>query len=318
MSNIENKKNFDSYTGWKKWTPTLDEWSQFLVEAKPQPPFKMQENEYLLVYTNEDGKEKLVSQYRYSHGELVKFGRGKISVSFADFKLDEDAEAAQTGSSKGASKENKAKKRTPRVITPINDEQVAAIDLLNNKDIRFKMLSGNFGSGKTLLTSVKAAEMLLNHEVEKIIWLRNMVGVKNVGSLGFLPGDLLEKVRPWVAPLIDNLKSESAVYHMIRNGQLEIVALEHLRGRNFDNSVIVCTEAQNLDVDLMKLIIGRVGKDSYLLIEGDFKQTDRTQFEKSQGMKEAIKVLAGDPLFGYVDLPIDERSDVARLADKFN
>lgn len=300
MSNFENE-----YTGWVKWTPTIEEWANFSVS--PYVPFEMYENQYLLVYRDEDGTKKLTSQYQYTQGKLRKVGRGSISISFSDFKLDEN----------GVAKETKTTKKKTRVITPINDEQIAAVDLLNNNDITFKMISGNFGSGKTLLTSVKAVEMLIRRDVEKIIWLRNMVGVKNAGSLGFLPGTLLEKVRPWIAPLIDNLQSEAAVLHMIQNNQLEIVALDHLRGRNFDKSVIVCTEAQNLDEDLMKLIIGRVGKESYLLIEGDFTQTDRECFDKSQGMKEAIKVLAGDPLFGYVDLPVDERSETARLADKF-
>ena len=295
------------YTGWRKWTPTLDEWAEFSVNA--YPPFEMKENEYLLVFNKEeDGTEKLVSQWCFENGKLRKFGRGSISISFSDFKLDEN----------GNIKESKTSKKKTQDIRPINSEQVAAIDLLNNDRITFKMLSGNFGSGKTLLTSVKAVEMLLSGQVEKIIWLRNMVGVKNVGSLGFLPGDLLEKVRPWIAPLIDNLKSESAVLHMIKNGQLEVVALEHIRGRNFENCAVVCTEAQNLDEDLMKLIIGRIGKNSYLFIEGDFKQTDRIQFEKSRGMKKAIEVLQGNKLFGYVDLPVDERSETARLADLFD
>ena len=199
MSNFENE-----YTGWVKWTPTIEEWANFSVS--PYVPFEMYENQYLLVYRDEDGKKKLTSQYQYAQGKLRKVGRGSISISFSDFKLDEN----------GVVKETKTTKKKTRVITPINDEQIAAVDLLNNNAITFKMISGNFGSGKTLLTSVKAVEMLIRHDVEKIIWLRNMVGVKNAGSLGFLPGTLLEKVRPWIAPLIDNLQSEAAVLHMIQ------------------------------------------------------------------------------------------------------
>lgn len=301
LNTFKNEK----YTGWYKWVPTLEEWAEFSVE--PKPPVEMYENEYLLVYNVEDGQEKLVSQYQYTNGKLRSFGRGSISYSLSDFKVDEE----------GNVKESKSSKKKVTTITPLNAEQVAAIDLLNNDNIKFKMLSGNFGSGKTLLTSTKAVQMLLDRKVEKIIWLRNCIGVKNVGSLGFLPGDLLEKVRPWIRPLIDNIKSSNAIMHMIKKEQLEVVALEHLRGANFDNSVVVCTEAQNLDEELMKLIIGRIGKGSYLLVEGDFKQTDREVFNKSQGMKAAIDILAGQPLFGYVDMPKDERSDVARLADLF-
>lgn len=294
------------YTGWKKWFPTDEEWAMLASDSTYVPPLGLLENEYLLVYGKENKQDKLMAQYRLEKGRLKKVGRGGITWSFADFKVDENGEKIV----------NKQSKKISRSITPINDEQVAAFDLMNNDNITFKMLSGNYGSGKTLLTCTKGVEMLLNGKVEKMVWIRNTVKVKGTDGVGFLPGDLLEKMKPWIMPLIDNLKSEAAVLHMIKNGQLEIPALDHLRGRSFENTVVICTEAQNLTTDLMKLITGRIGKGSYLFIEGDFEQTDREMFDKSPGMKDTIKSLAGEELFGYVDLPVDERSDTARLAEK--
>ena len=301
MSNTDNK----TYTGWKKWKPTNEEWATFSVE--PYAPFDMKENEYLLVYyDDENGVERLSAQYCMEGGKLRKFGRSSISWSFSDFKIDENGEI----------KQNKQSKKISRTITPINDEQIAAFNLMNNDEIPLKVLCGSYGSGKTLLTCTKAVEMLITGKVEKIVWLRNMISVKNVGGLGYLPGTIQEKVFPWIQPIIDNLKSEAAVMHMIKNGQLEIAALEHIRGRCFENCAVVCSESQNLDEDLVKLIIGRIGKGSYLFFEGDFKQTDRLVFEKSPGMKTLIEDLAGEKLFGYVYMPVDERSPVARLAEK--
>ncbi len=313
---MEEKNN--TYTGWKKWTPTLNEWAALssfqgdvdlkkFKEASPEVQIpKLVENEYLLIYSNTEEKERLVAQYVKQGNVLKKFGRDNITWSFADFKLDENGDRIP----------NKHSKKITRTITPINDEQVAAFNLMCNDNITFKMLSGNFGSGKTLLTCTKAVEMLLNGKVDKIVWVRNTVKVKGVDGIGFLPGDLLDKMRPWLMPLVDNLKSESAVIHMIKNGQLEVPALDYLRGRCFERTAVVCTESQNLTTDLMKLIVGRIGKGSYLFIEGDFEQTDKDMFEKSPGMFDTLQSLKGENIFGYVHLPIDERSDTARLAEK--
>ncbi len=296
-----------NYTGWVKWFPNLDELSQLMTDPDYVPMFssELKENEYVLAYTKVDDKDVLCGQYVWEDGHLKKFGRSSISWNFSKFR----------SNAKDRSEVNLSKK-TSYTITPLNDIQVAAFHLMNNDKITFKMLSGNFGSGKTLLTCAKAIEMLLSEKVEKIVWIRNVVKARGTESLGYLPGDLWSKIRPWIAPLIDNLKSESAVLHMIENNQLEIVELDKIRGRSIDNAVIISTESQNLTEDLLRLVVGRVGKGSYLFLEGDFRQVDRDIFEKSQGMKAAIRDLAGEKLFGYVDLPIDERSETARLADK--
>ena len=311
------------YTGWKKWTPTIDEWARFITE--PYLPFPMEENEYLLVYVEEEGKKKLTAQYYLEGGKLIKFGRSSISWDFSKFKPEPTEVEVLDSEIDDIEKRKRAKKSTSKkskslknsyTISPLNDEQVAAFDLMNNDNITFKLLSGNFGSGKTLLTCAKAIDMLIHNKVEKIVWIRNVVKAKGTETLGYLPGDLWSKIRPWIAPLIDNLKSESAVLHMIERGQLEIVELDKIRGRSIDNAVIISTESQNLTEDLLQLILGRVGKGSYLFMEGDLRQVDRDIFEKSQGMKAAIRDLVGERLFGYVDLPVDERSETARLADK--
>ncbi len=120
-------------------------------------------------------------------------------------------------------------------------------------------------------------------------------------------------------PFIDHLKDERTVLKLIENQQLEVDALGYIRGRNIENAAIICSESQNLTEELVKLIIGRVAEGSYLFFDGDFKhQVDKDIFKKSPGIKRMIEVLAGEKLFGYVDMPISERSATAKLADKFD
>lgn len=320
--NLSNQKtdkysDIENYTGWIKWRPTNDEWLilstysgnveiKKLKQSNPEIALPdLEENQYLLIYDTLDGKKKLRAQYKRKGDYLIRVGHGSIKYSFSDFKTDENGNVKKTN------------KKVTTELSPINDEQVTAFDLLNDDDITFKLISGNYGSGKTLLTSAKAVEMLTSQKVKKIVWVRNVVKAKDTEDVGYLPGDLLAKIRPWIMPLIDNLKSESAVLHMIENNQLEVVLLSDIRGRSFDDTVVVSTESQNLTQSTMKLLTGRIGKNSYLLVEGDFTQTDRKIFDESPGMKAAVHYLKGDPLFGYVDLPTDERSETARLADKF-
>ena len=105
---------------------------------------------------------------------------------------------------------------------------------------------------------------------------------------------------------------------MLDKGTLQVEPLQSIRGRNFANSLIICSEAENLTYDHLKLIVARVADGSCLLINGDVRQRDMATFEKSQGLEQFIDCLKGEKLFGYVYLPKTERSETARLADKLD
>ena len=202
-------------------------------------------------------------------------------------------------------------------VKPLNDQQKLAFDMLQNDDITVKMLAGTFGSGKTMLMVSSAIDMIEKHKVEKLIWIRNNIEVKNTKELGALPGTLLEKLgaASFAGPLADHLGGEAGLEYWINNGQVEVAHLGFIRGRDYKNSIIMVSEAENLTKEHVQLLLGRVGEGSMLWLDGDLKQTDEAVFENNSGMRKAIQCLAGDPHFGYVYLNKTERSETAQLAD---
>ena len=116
--------------------------------------------------------------------------------------------------------------------------------------------------------------------------------------------------------MADQLGSQIILDDYIEKGKIEPIHLGFLRGRDLRNSLIYCTEAQNLSIDHMKLLIGRVGEGSELWCDGDFAaQVDRANFEKNNGLRTIVNKLNGNEYFGYVCLKKSERSRVAALAD---
>ena len=198
-----------------------------------------------------------------------------------------------------------------------NDQQRLAFDMLQNDDITVKMLAGTFGSGKTMLMVSSAIDMIEKHKVDKLIWIRNNIEVKNTKELGALPGTLLEKLgaASFAGPLADHLGGESGLEYWIKNGQVEVAHLGFIRGRDYKNAILLVSEAENLTKEHIQLLLGRVGEGSMLWLDGDLKQTDEAVFENNSGMRKAISALTGNPHFAYVYMPKTERSETAQLAD---
>jgi PhoH-like ATPase len=116
-------------------------------------------------------------------------------------------------------------------------------------------------------------------------------------------------------PLADHCGGVDGLERLLDQGCVEIVHLGYLRGRDIKNSIIICSEAENLTKSHIQLLIGRVGEGSNLWLDGDLKQRDKAVFEKSAGLETMIDRLKGNKLFGYVKLVKTERSETARLAD---
>ena len=131
----------------------------------------------------------------------------------------------------------------------------------------------------------------------------------------FSPGGVIDKLYPYLAPMADQLGSQIILDDYIEKGKIEPVHLGFLRGRDLRHSLIYCTEAQNLSVDHMKLLIGRVSEGSELWCDGDFTtQVDRSTFERSNGLHTIVES-KGKRTFRYVQLRKSERSKIAALAD---
>ena len=278
------------YTGWKVWTPTNEE----LVELYQNDvcPLDLLENEYLIVMDQVDGTVN--GTYKMKNGMLEKVNRAPIKI-----KDPKDG-------------------RVNKVYTPRNPEQVCAFDLLHDDDVPVKLITGSWGVGKTMLLVTAALEALREKRFEKVVWIRNNVDVKDTKDLGALPGEVLDKLLPFLGPFVDHVGDTMKVEKMIKEGQLEVEPLQSLRGRNIENAIIMCSESENLTKEHIQLIIARAAEGSAVWLDGDVRQRDKAAFEKSKGIETMIKKLAGDPLFGYVKLIKTERSPAAALADKLD
>lgn len=201
---------------------------------------------------------------------------------------------------------------------PRNPEQVFAFDMLKDTRTTIKLITGRFGTGKTLLLVVGALEAVGQGRFDRIIWVRNNVQVKDTDPLGALPGDAYNKLLPYLGPMIDHVGGPEGAKMLVDEGKLEVIPLAHLRGRSIRNSIIISSEAENLTKEHIQLLIGRVDEGSSLWMDADLKQRDKTVFEKSQGIEKTINGLKGERLFGYVHLTKVERSETARLADKLD
>jgi len=154
----------------------------------------------------------------------------------------------------------------------LNEEQKEAkAKILNNT---VTLLAGSAGSGKTLLACQIALEKLFTREIEKIIITRPTVSKEEIG---FLPGDLREKMDPWVQPIYQNmytLYDKVKIEKLISDGAIEIVPVSFMRGRTFLDSVVIVDEAQNVTHEQMEMIVTRIGLRSKMIICGDDHQVD--------------------------------------------
>ena len=201
-----------------------------------------------------------------------------------------------------------------KTIKPRNEEQILALDLLQDRHSKIKLIRGVYGSGKDFLMLNQALNYIEIGQFEKIVYIRPNVTVANVPDIGYLKGSVEEKLEWTLAPLYDKVGGHDGVELLINEGQLEMVPLLHIRGRSFENSLIYVCEAQNITSEIAKLIISRVGDNSELWLNSDTHQTDNKIYEKDNGIKKMIDRLSGNKLFGYVYLPKTERGEVAELA----
>lgn len=200
------------------------------------------------------------------------------------------------------------------VIKPRNVHQKLAIHMLFSPNT-IKVLTGPFGSGKDLLMCSAAVELLEKERFEKIVYVRNNIEVKDSRPIGFLPGSSDDKLLPFAMPLADHVGGTEGLAHLISRDMIEVTHLGFIRGRDIRNSVILCSEAENMTKQHIQLLIGRVGEGSELWINGDMKQCDGRVFAENSGLMTAVDKLKGHPLFGYVRLMKTERSETAAMAD---
>lgn len=187
-----------------------------------------------------------------------------------------------------------------RPLKPKTMGQKKYIDLMKNNTVVFGI--GPAGTGKTYLAMAMAITAFKNNEVNRIILTRPAIEAGE--KLGFLPGDLQQKVDPYLRPLYDALYEIMGVENFTRNmekGLIEVAPLAYMRGRTLDNAYIVLDEAQNTTPEQMKMFLTRIGYGSKAVITGDLTQIDLAEGKRS-GLLEATKILSGIEGIGMITL----------------
>jgi len=218
---------------------------------------------------------------------------------------------------------NRVEKKRMYGISPRNAEQTFSIDALSRPEVQLVALTGKAGTGKTLLALATALH--LEKQFHQILLARPIVPLAN-RDLGYLPGDVNEKISPYMTPLYDNLsviknnyKSNSREYkkieEMLEKEKLVISPLAYIRGRSLSNVYFIVDEAQNLTPHEIKTIITRAGEGTKMIFTGDIQQIDSPYLDmKSNGLSYLTDKLLGQNIFAHVNLVKGERSYLAEMA----
>jgi PhoH-like ATPase len=208
-------------------------------------------------------------------------------------------------------------------ITPRNAEQTFAVNALLNTRVKLVTLSGKAGTGKTLLALAAALET--RSKYRQILLARPIVPLSNK-DIGYLPGDITSKIKPYMQPLYDNLgvirgqfsersKMFQQIQLMLDEEKLAIEPLAYIRGRSLVKMFIIVDEAQNLTPHEVKTIITRAGEDTKIVFTGDINQIDHPYLGiHSNGLSTLIDKMHGQRLYAHIDLKKGERSELAELA----
>ena len=192
-------------------------------------------------------------------------------------------------------------------IIPRTTGQKKYVQVVNGNDIVFSV--GPAGTGKTFIADAFAVAMLENHDKDRIILCRPAVEAGE--SLGFLPGDLKEKVDPYLTPLYDALNEmmpANKLKPLLIKNIIEVIPLAYMRGRTLNNAFLILDEAQNSTPMQMKMFLTRLGVNSKAIITGDITQIDLPKRSDS-GLIDVLKVLNGVDGIGFVEL---DENDVVR------
>ncbi len=224
---------------------------------------------------------------------------------------------------------------------PCNPEQACAHDMILDDQTLIVSLVGIAGTGKTLIALLSAYEMLRAGKVSRIEVYR--LNAEAGRELGFLPGDLGEKMAPWAKPIIDNLDfimrrlhggtrwtnqmadhhaekkepTHPTVENLLQSKLLEIAPINYLRGRSIHDAAIVVDDGQNLTQEDMKLVLTRAGEGSRVILTGDPDQIDRAEINSlSNGLVQVVERFKGEPSFAHLTMHDVVRSRIAEMAAK--
>jgi PhoH-like ATPase len=209
-------------------------------------------------------------------------------------------------------------------VEPKNLRQTVALHQLLDPDIPAVSMMGMAGTGKTFLALAAALEQVLEQgRYRKVSVYRPLIAVGRQ-EVGYLPGDLSEKLAPWMAAVHDNLfalfsdagvdGARHAIEELVDRNELEMAAVTYLRGRSITGEFVIIDEAQNLELSTLKVILTRMSRDSKVVFCGDLSQVDNPYISPFGGMAALIEKFKGSPLFGHITLERSVRSPLAEMA----
>jgi phosphate starvation-inducible PhoH-like protein len=272
-----------------------DENLRFLEETF-QVRIKSQGSELLI-----EGDERGAALSRQVFEQLAGLMKDGYAVSSADVRL-----AAQLLARDGETRLRdyllkSAVRGGKKVVVPRSLNQRSYLEQIEKNDMVFGI--GPAGTGKTYLAVAQAVSYLLNKQVTRVILARPAVEAGE--KLGFLPGDLQQKVDPYLRPLYDalyDLLEFEKVERLFERNQIEVAPIAFMRGRTLSDAFVIIDEAQNTTTEQMKMVLTRIGLGSKVVVTGDITQIDLPPGRIS-GLVEAISVLSGTPgiAFSYFD-----------------
>lgn len=280
----------DPYKGFKTVYLNDEALAQFYIEMGfNRNEFELLENEYLII---KDKDYKIVDKYKWKDNQYVKIPFQKLESKMFGKVVPKDGDIYQ---------------------------QLAMDSLINNQ---ITLLRGPAGSGKSYLAFAHLFSLLEKGTIDKIIVFCNTVATKGSAKLGYYPGSRTEKL---LDSQIGNLLSSklgdsNSAEDLIAKGKLILLPLSDIRG--FDttgmNAAVYITEAQNMDIELMKLALQRIGEDSICILDGDDKcQVDMSMYSgKNNGMRRVSEVFRGKDIYGEIELQKIYRSKIADIAEK--
>lgn len=201
--------------------------------------------------------------------------------------------------------------KEPILLTPKNEKQEQYLEAL--KQANQVIVFGPAGTGKTYCVATFAANQYYLKNIHKIVITRPHVAVGK--DIGFLPGTLEEKSAPWALPVLDVLEKhlgKGTVETALKNSNIEVAPLALMRGRSFENSFVICDEAQNITLPELKMLVTRIGEGSRLVLNGDIQQSD---LKEADGLSKLVHLAKKHMLpipiveFGVEDIV---RSDICK------
>ena len=197
-------------------------------------------------------------------------------------------------------------------LVPRNENQAKYIEALSSADQ--VIVFGPAGTGKTYVVSTFAANAYHMKEVNKVVITRPHIPVGK--DIGFLPGTLEEKSAPWALPVLDVLErhlGKGVVETALKNGNIDVAPLALMRGRSFDDTFVICDEAQNITLPELKMLVTRIGEGSTLVLNGDIQQSD---LKEGDGLSKIIHLTKKHMLpIPIIEFTLDDivRSDICKL-----